>query len=124
MKTTRIVLSAFIALLGLVHICFTAQMYPGWHIDAFWFAGTGLALIFMGLFNALLIGRTECWTRLCGAVANFAGLALLLFVALNLGVAQGWLSVILAAGLFATSIVDGHACSCGCGKCECEKPTE
>jgi len=105
-KTTRIVLSALISLLGVVHIAFTPVFYPGWGLDSLWFAGTGLGLVILGLMNALLVGRREKWTILLGAGANFASLTLLSMLAVTLGASRRAVGVALALGLFATGVLD------------------
>jgi len=108
MKKLRVILSLLIALLGLAHMCFTPVFYPGWTLDSLWFASTGIALIFMGLANYLLIGRNETWLRICGAVANFSMLTILAMVAVIIGGApHALVGVALALGLFVAAAVDG-----------------
>lgn len=117
MKLTRIIFALTTAFLGLVHIGFTPVFYPGMRIDSLWFAGTGLSLIFLGLVNALLMGRTERWTKICGAVANFAALTLMTMIALTIHEAHAWFGCILALGLFIMGIVDNGG---SCSKCDCK----
>lgn len=114
MKLTRIILALTTAFLGLVHIGFTPVFYPGMRIDSMWFAGTGLALIFLAFANVLLLGRTERWTKICGAVANFAVVTLMTMIAITLGEAHAWFAAALALGLFVTGIIDNGSCCCQC----------
>jgi hypothetical protein len=120
MKLTRIILALAIIFLGLVHIGFTPVFYPGMRIDSMWFAGTGLALALLGLVNCLLIGRTECWAKISGAVANFAALTLLVMIAITIREAHAWFGAILALGLFIMGIV-GAGDQCCTSSCCCHK---
>lgn len=118
MKLTRIILAITTAFLGLVHLGFTPVFYPGWRIDSLWFAGTGLTLVILAFTNALLLGRQERWTKICGAVANFAALTLMTMIAVTLREGHAWFACALVLGLFVTGILDSGSCSCG--KCCCE----
>jgi hypothetical protein len=114
MKKLRIVLSLFIALLGVAHTCFTPVFYNKCDLFSLWFAATGLALVFMGGANYLMIGRGETWLKIGAAVANFGMLTILTMVAISLNHApQAWLGVALALGLFVTGIIDCKKCN-GC----------
>ena len=106
MKKTRYILSILTAILGVAHVAFTPMFYHYCTIDAMWFAGTGLSLVFLGLANALLIGRNEKWTRIAGLVANFAALTLMTMIAVILKQPQAWLGCILTLGLFSTAGID------------------
>jgi hypothetical protein len=109
MKKLRQILALILALLGLVHICFTPVFYPGCSLDSLWFAGTGFSLVFLGLANVLLIGRKELWTRISGAVANFAALTFTTMLAIMLPQPHAWLACALVLGLFVTGILSNES---------------
>jgi hypothetical protein len=122
MKLIRIIFALMTAFLGAVHIGFTPVFYPGCRLDSMWFAGTGLALVFVGLANGLLIGRSELWTKICGGIANFAALTLMTMVAIMLRQPHAWLACLLILGLFVMGVIDAGCCpKCSCG-CKEDKP--
>ncbi|HXH69776.1 MAG TPA: hypothetical protein VNI60_05445, partial [Pyrinomonadaceae bacterium] len=41
--------------LGVVHILFTACVYDNFSLDAFWFAGSGMAIVFAGFLNLMFL---------------------------------------------------------------------
>ena len=45
--------------LGLVHILFTPFTYHSFTLGAFWFIGTGLAIVFCGFLNLAIIKSTQ-----------------------------------------------------------------
>jgi hypothetical protein len=49
------IVSYLIVLLGMVHISFAFPLHM--HIDTFWFVGAGMAIIFAGLLNLVVIDR-------------------------------------------------------------------
>jgi hypothetical protein len=51
MKLVHQISSWVILLLGVGHMTATPAFYPGFTAEALWFAGTGLALVFLGLLN-------------------------------------------------------------------------
>lgn len=69
---------------GAVHICFTLLNYDGLTLDALWFASAGVAIIFAGFLNLVLLssdGKGRVTFALC-LIANFA-LTLLFALALR-----------------------------------------
>ncbi len=41
--------------LGIIHVLFTIQAYGRWTLNAMWFLGAGLAIVFAGFLNLILI---------------------------------------------------------------------
>lgn len=59
--------------LGILHTLLTPLFYSAFTIDALWFAGTGLGLLFLGLFNlAVLKPGVQAALNLC-LTANIIG---------------------------------------------------
>lgn len=92
------VLSVLLVVLGACHTALTGAFYPPLTPDGAWFAGTGLALVFLGLLN--LVGA-----RAAGAppaptlVANGLGLAYMVLVVAVLPEGQAFVALGLMAGL-------------------------
>ncbi len=51
MRKFYIIISVLYGILGIIHTSLTPVFYKLNSIDAMWFAGTGLSLLFLGLFN-------------------------------------------------------------------------
>jgi hypothetical protein len=67
-------ISAYLLLIGVLHTALTPLFYDRFSPDALWFAGTGLALVYLSLLNIVAERRREGWMlKLCTA-ANLAGL--------------------------------------------------
>ena len=77
--------SWLVVALGCAHLLFTFRNYDEFSMDAFWFAGAGLAIVFAGFLNVALIrdgGRDRLTRALC-LITN-AACALLSVAALTL----------------------------------------
>jgi hypothetical protein len=59
--------------IGVVHVAFTATSFDRPSLDALWFAGSGVAVVLIGMFT--LAARLHA-LRVVAALANAAGLAL------------------------------------------------
>lgn len=53
-KTIHQAVALLITLLGVVHIVFTLHDYDDFTLDALWFAGSGLGIVFAGFLNLAL----------------------------------------------------------------------
>lgn len=75
MKKVYTIATILLIVLGVGHTILTPAFYPEFSQDAVWFAGTGLAVLFLGLLNttALLFPRRAI-LNLCLA-ANVIGTA-------------------------------------------------
>jgi hypothetical protein len=68
MRTAYKICSWVIVALGCVHLLFTLHDYDEFSMRAFWFFGSGLAIIFAGFLNVALIrdgGRDRIVRLLC-----------------------------------------------------------
>ena len=59
--------------LGAVHVLFTAVAYKGFSLGAFWFVGSGFAIIFAGFLN-LILGRNAGMDRVSRALCHVANI--------------------------------------------------
>lgn len=55
MKTIHVACAYVLANLGVLHTMLTPLFSPGFSTDTLWFAGTGLGILFLGLFNLAVI---------------------------------------------------------------------
>ncbi|MFZ6026194.1 MAG: hypothetical protein ACOYYS_00645 [Chloroflexota bacterium] len=78
MKIVYAVATGAILLLGCMHTLATPIFYRGFTEESLWFAGTGLALVFLGLFNwAACHTPTRAALNLCilaNALASIYGI--------------------------------------------------
>lgn len=68
LRTIHVVSSSPLAALGIVHTALTPVFYGRFSLGALWFAGSGLAMIFIGFFNIALsrdVGRDWLVRMLC-----------------------------------------------------------
>ena len=79
-----------LAILGIVHVLCTSISYSAISCEAFWFAGTGLALLFLGVFNLTIIKSSNA-SVYTGAI--FANGLCVLFSMLLLFVHPVWRSI-------------------------------
>ena len=72
LKTLYKISTYLIIILGIVHVLFTIQAYGRWTLNAMWFLGAGLALVFAGFLNLILIreGGHDRFVRLLCLVAD------------------------------------------------------
>lgn len=72
LKTLHKISSLLLVALGVVHTALTPVFYENFSHNALWFAGSGLAMIFVGLLNITLsrdVGRDRL-VRACCYAAN------------------------------------------------------
>lgn len=81
LKTLYKISTFLIIALGITHVLFTIPAYGRWTLNAMWFAGSGLALIFAGFLNLALqrAGGNDSVVRLLCLFTNL--LVTVLFVA-------------------------------------------
>lgn len=99
------VATAIATLLGIGHVGFTPTFAPGWTAGAVWFAGSGLALLFLGLLNAarLLVGADRRIAWMCLA-ANATALLWMAFLISLLRAPQAFLALAAVMGVLAGSL--------------------
>lgn len=92
--------------LGIVHTVMTPVFYPEFSPDTAWFAGTGLALIFLGFLNfyALLVQKSVI-LNFC-IVANVLGSILGVLIIIVLPEPQAFVALIAFLGIFISSVVN------------------
>jgi len=103
LKTAHTIVAYLIVALGIAHLGFTFIAYSRFSFGALWFIGSGLAIIFAGFLNIVLIrnGAADNWTRTLCLIANTTS-ALLFALALTLFTEP---QVFVGLGLFAFAAI-------------------
>jgi len=65
--------AAYLLMLGLVHSALTPLFYKTFSVDALWFFGTGLSLVFLSLLNIAASRLLVSWLLTATLVANAVG---------------------------------------------------
>lgn len=97
---------ALILLLGAVHVILTPLFYKTFDLSTLWFAGTGLAFVFLGIINISSIRSSDKTTRilciLCNAIAVIYGI----LVVIKLCKPHAYISLADLVLLLILSIID------------------
>ncbi|MBN1427410.1 MAG: hypothetical protein JXB07_03435 [Anaerolineae bacterium] len=93
-------------LLGIVHTAFTPVFYNKLSSDALWFAGTGLALVYLGLANIFAEKVAKIWMLNTSIVANVLGSLFIILLVIILGFApQSVVALLFFVGMTLGSIL-------------------
>ena len=106
MKTVYLLFTAFVLLLGFVHTAYTPFAYANMTLDAVWFAGAGMGLIYLSILNLFRIHTREAWMKGICIVANLTGSVWIVWVLLSFDTipVQATLAVCCFAGMTIGSI--------------------
>ena len=104
MKTLHLISAYVLIALGTGHTLLTPIFYPGFSADALWFAGTGLALLFLGLLNiAAQQNPITILLNLC-VIANLMGLVFLALVTFAVPEFQAFVALLAAFDLVVSAL--------------------
>ncbi len=88
-------ISAYLLLIGVIHTALTPLFYDQFSQEALWFAGTGLALIYLSLLNLVAErNRTKGMLKICVA-ANLVGLVYGILIVIALPEVQAFISLFI-----------------------------
>ncbi len=93
-------LASYGLLIGVIHVALTPMFYPEFNLNAIWFAGTGLALIFLSFLNISAERVPERLILNLCILANFIFLIFSMLIIIILPDVQAWITLALA--LFVT----------------------
>lgn len=96
MKTIHKVSAWALIGLGILHTSLTPLFYSAFDIDALWFAGTGLGILFLGLFN-LAVLKASVSFNLC-LIANLIGSVYGVLIVIVLPEPQAFLALLAFLG--------------------------
>jgi hypothetical protein len=103
-KTLYSISAYLLVILGTGHTLLTPTFYPGFSADALWFAGTGLALLLLGMLNiATIKNPIPTLLNLC-VVANLMGVIYLALVTLAIPEIQAFIALLAAFGLVVSAL--------------------
>jgi hypothetical protein len=96
--------SSYLLLIGVVHTALTPLFYDQLSVDALWFVGTGLALVFLSLLNIVGERVFEPWALNVCIGANVAGLIYGLLIVFVLPEVQAFVSLLIFLAVAISSI--------------------
>lgn len=77
MKKSKILklyqISSYLLMLGVIHSALTPVFYKSFSVDALWFFGTGLSLVFLSMLNIAASRILEKWVLKMTLIANIIG---------------------------------------------------
>ena len=104
MKIVYLIASILFSILGIIHTACTPVFYNLNSLDALWFAGTGLALFVLGLFNiATLKSTNKPGYNLC-ILCNVLSFIFYLFITIRLGEPQAFIGIFLLLVMLVESV--------------------
>lgn len=97
-------ITAYLLLIGVIHTALTPVFYPEFSPDALWFAGTGLALVFLSLLNIAAERVCEPWILNMSIVANLVGCIYNVLIVIALPEFQAFVSLLIFLAVTTGSI--------------------
>ena len=98
-------ITAYSLSLGVIHTALTPLFYDRFSPDALWFAGPGLALVFLGLLNLMAERVWEVWALNICIAANLIGCVYGILVAVALPEIQAYVALVVFIAAVATSLL-------------------
>jgi hypothetical protein len=110
MKNKKIIsiyrVSAYLLLLGLIHCVMTPVFYKSLTLDALWFFGTGLSMVFACLLNIVASRLLVPWVITLAIICNIIGTVFSVFILILLKQPQAFIGllffiIVLISGILA-----------------------
>jgi hypothetical protein len=98
-------IASYLLLIGVIHTALTPVFYPGFTLEALWFAGTGLALVFLGLTNIVAERLLVPWVLNICIAANIVGTIFGALIVLLLPEIQAYISLVIFLAVTTGSIL-------------------
>jgi hypothetical protein len=105
MKSLHTAVSSALVLIGILHTVMTAYYYDSLTPAAIWFAGAGLALVYLGVLNLVTARHRQRWLGLVCLLANLAGVAFGVLGVITVPVPQAVVALVLLASVTVTTPV-------------------
>lgn len=109
MKPAHIIVSLLIVILGLVHSAFTFVDHDAISPGAFWFLGSGIALVLAGFLNIAATRTADTVVSLMTLIGNFAFLVLFAIAYFYVARLQGIIGIALFAAAILLTILASKA---------------
>ncbi len=97
-------ITAYLLLIGVIHTALTPVFYDKFSPDALWFAGTGLALIFLSLLNIMAERLYLPWMLNLCVAANLLSCVYILLVVIALPEIQAFAALLIVLAVAIGSI--------------------
>ena len=97
-------ISAYLLLIGVIHAALTPLFYDKFSPDALWFAGTGLALVFLSLLNIVAERIRAGWILKICVAANLIGFIYGVLIVIALPETQAFISLAIFVAVTIGSI--------------------
>ncbi len=98
--------TVLLIVLGICHTSFTPVFYITFDLNALWFAGTGLAFVFLGLINVFRLQTPKMLTRVLCSISNALALIFCILILLKMAQPQVFISLFILIALFGLSLFD------------------
>lgn len=108
MRTIRRACAWLLIALGAAHVLYTAVEHDALTPDAVWFAGAGLALVFLGMLNLAALAADHPSARAVCRAASVLGAAFGVLAVLAVPVPQAFLGLALMTVLAVASFLPGR----------------
>ncbi len=105
-KKIDYIATILLLILGSVHIILTPVFYKTFDLNTLWFAGTGLAFVFLGFINIFRIKTTDIFIKRLCSFGNALAFIFCIFIVIKLAEPQAFISLIDLLILFGLSLAD------------------
>ena len=105
-KKVDYIATILLLILGSIHTILTPVFYKTFDLNALWFAGTGLAFVFLGFINIFRIKTTERIIKIFCLFGNVLAFFYCILIVLKLGEPQAFISLFDLLVLLVLSLVD------------------
>ena len=93
-------------ILGVCHTSLTPVFFKIFDLNALWFAGTGMAFIFLGLINIFRLRTAELLIKSLCSLSNGLALIFCILIVLKLNQPQAFISLLTLIFLIVMSLID------------------
>lgn len=105
-KKIDYVFTILLLVLGSIHTVLTPVFYKTFTLNALWFAGTGLAFVFLGFINFSRIKTTERLIKMLCSLGNALALIYCILMVIKLAEPQAFIGLIDLLVLSGLSFID------------------
>jgi hypothetical protein len=106
MKRFYSISSYALAVLGLIHTAMTPVFYPSLSLNAVWFAGTGISLIFLAGLNLASLRARMAAIRRITMLCNSIFTVFCIMIIIMLPEPQSYIAILLAIAVLIGSIIN------------------
>lgn len=98
--------TVLLIVLGICHTSFTPLFYKIFDLNALWFAGTGLAFVFLGIINVSRLQSTKMLSKVLCSISNALALTFCILIYLKMAQPQVFISLFILLILLGFSLFD------------------